>query len=87
MQVSNGNDGPGRFHYIYDLRKPWYLEHVNLENLAYLEVAKVIAHCFLTFEKHLQITTITQTDKEFTHLHDPPCDLPRKWRAVLPPLD
>ena len=38
MQVSKWDDGPGRFNYIYDLRKPRYLEHINLEYLAYLEV-------------------------------------------------
>ena len=29
-----------------------------------------IANCFLAFEKHPLITTITQTDLECTHLHD-----------------
>ena len=37
MQVSKWDGGPGRFNYIYDLRKPRYLEHINLEYLAYLE--------------------------------------------------
>ena len=38
MQVSKWDDGPDHFNYIYDLRKPRYLEHINLEYLAYLEV-------------------------------------------------
>ena len=36
--VSKWDDSPGRFTYMYDLKKPWYLEHGNLEYMAYLEV-------------------------------------------------
>ena len=36
--VSKWDDGPGHFTYMYDLKKPRYLEHENLEYLAYLEV-------------------------------------------------
>ena len=36
--VSKWDDGPGRFTYMYDLKKKRYLEHGNLEYMAYLEV-------------------------------------------------
>ena len=36
--VSKWDDGPGHFTYMYDFKKNRYLEHGNLEYLAYLEV-------------------------------------------------
>ena len=37
-QISKSVGGPDRFCYIYEWKKPRYLEHGNLEYLAYLEV-------------------------------------------------
>ena len=62
MQVSKWDDGPGRFYYIYDLRKPRYLEHVNSEFL-YLEVdwrSQVLKHI-----RYLEVHNIFRST-EFT---------------------
>ena len=70
MQVSKWHDGPCRFYYIYDLRKPQYLEYGNLEYLAYLEEdwrSQELKHT-----RYLQVHKISRSTEFTPIVHEHP---------------